>query len=89
MVVSAARPPIINITLDTNSPALPDLEAAAAEALDTILADPALAEAGWQTVSESPPPPRSGSGGGLVSCAERGGRYWTRTSDFLGVSEAL
>jgi hypothetical protein len=29
-----------------NSPALPDLEAAAAEALDTILADPALAEAG-------------------------------------------
>ena len=23
------------------------------------------------------------------SCVELGGRYWTRTSDFLGVSEAL
>jgi integrase len=35
----------VNITLDTYSHVLPGLQAAAAEALDTILADPALAEA--------------------------------------------
>ena len=27
--------------------------------------------------------------GGSFTCVKRGGRYWTRTSDFLGVSEAL
>ena len=27
--------------------------------------------------------------GGPLSCAEAGGRYWTRTSDLLGVNEAL
>jgi integrase len=35
----------INITLDTYSHVLPGLQAAAAEALDTILAEPAVAEA--------------------------------------------
>jgi integrase len=34
----------VNITLDPYSHVLPGLQAAAAEALDTILADPALAE---------------------------------------------
>ena len=35
----------INITLDTYSHVLPGLQAAAAEALDTILAEPSMADA--------------------------------------------
>ena len=46
-------------TLGTHSHVLPGLQGAAAEALDTILAEPAAAEARQQSVSEGPSPARS------------------------------
>jgi hypothetical protein len=46
----------LSLPLDTYSHVLPGLQAAAAEALDSILADPGLAEARQQSVSKAPSP---------------------------------
>lgn len=60
----------MNITLDTYSHVLPGLRAAAAEALDTILAEPALAERPLANRSNEPSPAPDRGNGGLVSSAD-------------------
>ena len=66
----------VNITLDTYSHVLPGLQEAAAAALDTILNEPTIPEARWQSVRETTMAPSGQTPERATSCVECGGRYW-------------
>jgi hypothetical protein len=77
----------VNITLDTYSHVLPGLQVAAAAQPDvsSLSLRPGLVSNPLARPIEAP----VRSLGRAVLSVRCGGRYWTRTSDFLGVSEAL
>ena len=64
----------VNITLDTYSHVLPGLQQAAAETLDSHLAEPIAAKSRSQSVSKTWQGPRRNDRPGAISCVKRGGR---------------
>jgi hypothetical protein len=79
----------VNITLDTYGHVLPGLQEAAAAALDSVLAEPSSQRLVSTALAGCSIALRRTTHRRAISCGDCGGRYRTRTCDFLGVSEAL